>query len=276
MGDIPVNNQNEADENKRIIRKDTWFACSMLVIYAICFILFAGGSYFWIRDNRKATYANATATQAAVVTQQANATATAVAHSTEQAQYNVIDKFDANDNRWLTGVSDNKYWKGSRYIADGTYTWNVETVKETFVSWANYSTTERLTDFDAYVDTKIINEQSGDLCSGFIFRKIKRGYDGNDYYYFALCNNSLAKISFHGKNEGWEQIATISSYSFPNDWNRLEINARGAHFTFNINGIQFFEMSDDRLAFGGLALVVELGEKVPAQILFDNFGLQRR
>jgi hypothetical protein len=34
-------------------------------------------------------------------------------------------------------------------------------------------------------------------------------------------------------------------------------------------------MEDDRLEAGGLALVIELNEKAPAKVLFDNFGFQR-
>jgi len=38
----------------------------------------------------------------------------------------------------------------------------------------------------------------------------------------------------------------------------------------------FYEMDDDRQKIGGLALVVELNKKNPAQIVFDNFGFQSR
>lgn len=35
-------------------------------------------------------------------------------------------------------------------------------------------------------------------------------------------------------------------------------------------------MNDERQSVGGLALVIELNEKNPAEILFDNFGFQSR
>jgi hypothetical protein len=56
----------------------------------------------------------------------------------------------------------------------------------------------------------------------------------------------------------------------------MEINARGSHFIFFINGTKIYEMDDDRRNVGGLALVIELNEKTPARIVFDNFGLQYR
>jgi hypothetical protein len=267
--------QSEVDGRGNVRKKDALLVGSMFVIYTVCCILFVSGSFIWIEKDRKIARANATVTQAAAATQQANVTATAIAHATELAQYDVIDQFDSNNHRWLTGFEDNRYWVGSRHIKDGIYSWDVETVKETFISWANFSSNEWIKDFDAYVDTKILDAQPGKACSGFIFRKTDRG-KAYDYYYFALCNNSVVNVSFHGANEGWERIATVSSYIIPNDWNRLEINARGAYFTFMINGILIYEMNDDRLDTGGLALVIELNENVPARFLFDNFGYQWR
>lgn len=271
-----MTNQNEIDENRKVFRKDTWFACSMLLIYAICLILFISGSVIWIGKNRKATYANATSTQAAIVTEQAYATATAVARVTEQAQYDFIDRFDTNKYLWRTQGEDNEYWTGSTKVTAGIYTWQVTEVKDIFISWADFPVTNYMRDFDVYVDTKFPDAAPGDVCSGLQFRVSTVGWDDGGYY-FGLCNDSSVSVSYHTEVGGWERIATHTYQNFREyDWNRLEIVARGTHFSFFINGEMIYEMDDDRRESGGLALVIELNEKVPATIWFDNFGLQRR
>ena len=62
----------------------------------------------------------------------------------------------------------------------------------------------------------------------------------------------------------------------PSDWNRIEIIAREDHFTFIINNIEVFEMSDNRLKAGGLGLFIDVDKENPAVIWFDNFGYQSR
>ena len=268
--------QSTTEQKKSFLQNDRMLVCSMLVIYGVC-ILGAIGAVFWGLNRRSQTIsANATGTAVALSTQHAQATGTAIVRSTEQAQYQMIDQFDTNENRWLTGYESSEYWNGYRRIKDGVYAWQVDEVKKTFVSWATSSSSEYIKDFDVYVDTKLPDTPVGKVCSGIIFRKLKRADDNNDYYYFGLCNNSFASVSFHGGKEGWERIATTQVFTNPSDWNRLEVAARGSHFTFMINSVPIFEMDDDRLSAGSLALVVEVKEQVPALVLFDNFGYQSR
>jgi hypothetical protein len=273
MGGIPMAEQNKVDKTHDPHRKDQRILVIMLAIYTICCIIFVSGSFIWIREDRKAVSANATTTEAVAATQQANMTATAVAHATEQAQYDFIEKFDTNANLWRAKREDSEYWKGIIRVMNGTYIWDVEETKQTFVSWAKLPGYNYMEDFDAYVDTKILDVGPGDVCSGFQFRVAPSGWD-NGGYYFALCNNSKVIVSYHTELDGWETIATRLHENYVDDWNRLEINARGSHFSFFINGELVYEMDDTRRKGGGLALVIELNEKVPATIWFDNFGYQ--
>jgi hypothetical protein len=171
---------------------------------------------------------------------------------TAQANYELVDRFDSNKNFWRQGIENNEYWDGSTLVNGGVYLWKVEQTKKTFISWADFSKDDKIGDFDVYVDVKMLDAAPGDVCSGLIFRMSPQGWDQGGYYY-ALCTDSHAK-----------------------EWNRLEISARGSHFIFRVNGKMFYEMDDDRQKIGGLALVVELNKKNPAQIVFDNFGFQSR
>lgn len=266
--------QQRTTENKRgFFRNERSLVCSMFVVYGLC-ILTAIAATLWGLDRRsKRISANATSTAFAVATHHANVTATAIVRATEQAQYELIDRFDTNKNNWRGGIENNKYWYGSTTIKDGVYLWNVKQAKDTFVSWADFSTNDPIGDFDVYVDIKILDASPGNVCSGFIFRMSPDGWDKGGYY-FALCSDSSAKISYHTKKDGWESIAALPYFSYSQEWNRLEISARGSHFNFLIDGNRVYEMDDDRQAVGSLALVIELNEKTPAKILFDNFGFQ--
>jgi hypothetical protein len=269
--------ENTPLENKKsLLQNDRLLVCSMLVFYGICMVGVMAVAFWGLRSRSQIMAANTTATANAFATQRANATSAAVAHATELAQYEMIDPFDTNKNDWITGFHDSEYWSGYRRIQDGVYTWQVDKVKKTFVSWADYSASKDSKDFDVYVDMKAPDSAMGAVCSGIVFRKFERADDTNDYYYFGLCNNSTANISFHGGKEGWERLANVQVFTTPGDWNRLELTARGSHFRFMINGTLVFEMDDDRLDSGDLGLALEIHEQVPATVLFDNFGYQSR
>jgi hypothetical protein len=84
-------------------------------------------------------------------------------------------------------------------------------------------------------------------------------------------------VSYYEQGE-WEPM---SGYMYSDvvrngDWNRLEVGARGDHFTFTINHTVVYETTDDRQPIGGLALLVEVNETNPVTIWFDNFGFQSR
>lgn len=254
---------------------DRMFVCGMLVFYGLCTIGVIALMVWGLDRRDKAVSANATATGAVIATQNANVTATAVARATEQSQYEFIERFDTVSGRWLTGVVDSEYWAGRRAIQDEAYLWDVREVKKTFISWADFYEGDEIKDFDVYVDTKFINAPRGAVCSGFIFRKSPNEFDEGGYY-FALCNNATVTISHRDQAGTWERIETMSYYGYRDEWNRLEVQARGSHFTFYINSELVYEMNDDRESIGGLALIMELNEQVSLKVLFDNFGFQSR
>lgn len=267
--------QSTAGEKKSFLQNDRMLVCSMLLFYGLCIVGLIAGTFIWLGQRSKTISANATSTAHAVATAQVNATATAVAHATEQAQYEFIDRFDTNKYFWWEGSEDNEYYSGNIDVTDGSYVWDIRETKKTFIHMADFQRNNYLKDFDVYVDTKILDANPGDACSGLQFRVSTRGWDDGGYY-FGLCSDASVYVSYHTEKDGWETIAERSYIGYTNGWNRMEIVARGTHFQFFINGQPIYEMDDDRREAGGMALAVELSEKVPATILFDNFGLQRR
>jgi len=259
------------EEKKSFLQNDHKLVCSMLVVYGLCIFGLVTATIWGLDRRNKKISADATSTANAIATQRANVTATVVAHSTEQAQYEFIDPFKDNSQFWFTDSVDDEYMKGSTAIQDGVYIWEVQKVKQTFVYWAHFRKGSQFKDFDVYVDSKIVE----DACSGFAFRAASREWDDGTYT-FSVCNNSYFSVRY--TREEWEDISgwLYSNAIQNNDWNRLEIRARGDHFTFIINNEVVFEMTDERLSKGGLALLVEVEEEKPVTIWFDNFGLQPR
>lgn len=258
----------------KFFQNDAMLICSMLVLYGICIIGFIVTTFVWLGQRKEATAANATATVAASVTQQANATATAIARPTEQAQYEFVDPFTENTEYWLIETTDNEYMVGSISLSGGVYVWNIQEVKQPFVYWANFYRGNRSKDFDIYVDTKIARGAPGDACSGFVFRTASVNWEEGAYT-FSVCNNSSFDVNYYKRGE-WESIAQwiYSDAIQNNDWNRLAISARGNHFIFTINNQVVYEMTDDRLPVGGLALLIEVNEERPVSVLFDNLGFE--
>ena len=146
---------------------------------------------------------------------------------------NSIERFENNENDWRSGYESSKYWNGSTSIKDGVYVWSVNKTRDGFISWSDFSVHENVRDFDVYVDTKVTEGAPGDVCSGILF-KISPAGSSEGYYYFALCNNAVVKVSYHTKADGWERIASLPYYRHSGDWNRLAIQA--ARFTLYIPG----------------------------------------
>jgi len=268
---------NHMTENKNgFLQNDRLLVCSMLAFYGICIIGLIAATFWGLDRIKQAASANQTATAVINATQQANATSTAVARATEQAQYEVIDRFQAESDFWFVGQQNNEYWRGDVTIKDGAYIWNVEEVKKTFIWWGDFYLGEHIKDFDVYVDIKFMDGSLGNVCSGLIFRRSPDGWDAGEYT-FSICNDSHFRIFYHDKDQ-WDPIADwVSSDAIrPEDWNRVEVSARGNNFTFTINHTLVFEATDDRRKEGELAVFIDFSEKTPAAIWFDNFGYQSR
>jgi hypothetical protein len=260
------------EQKKNIFQNDRLLVLGMLAIYGLC-ILGCIGAIFWGLNQEKRTIsARETSTAYALATQQVHVTATAEARATNQPHYGYTDYFYGNLGRWPVGKRDNESWNGSVEITDdNVYVWNVQHVKQVFVWPEDIPIGEKSKDFDAAVDIKFMEGTDGNVCSGMLFRKSPEGWRSG-VYAFTICNDSHFEAHYYGKG-GWEELlgwghnSAISS----SDWNRVEISARKNHSLFTVNDESIFELIDDRQKMGGLSLVVELKEKDPAVIWFDNF-----
>lgn len=269
--------QSNPEDKKVLFKNDRMLVCGMFAFYGICILSLIIATFLWLDRRAKAISANTTSTAVVVATEQANAAATSAAHATELAKYDFIDHFDNNNNRiWLTGPQNDDYWVGKITIEGGVYLWEVLEVKKTFIEWAEFPRVQTPKDFDVYVDTKFLESKSKQVCSGIIFRKSIYGWKYGEYL-FTICNNSFFYVSYQDE-KGWQNISKwqYDSKIQPANWNRIEISAQGNHFKFWINNEMVYEMSDDRLKEGNLALFIELSDKNPAKVEFDNFGYQRR
>lgn len=290
--------QTPVQTKKSLYPKDLLIVCSVLTLFGICALCLTGGAAWGWGQRNKAMSANATSTasglatlqayatgtavvrlaEQASLTEQANLTATALALPTEQPEHTFVDNFDDNDEDWLTETTNDEYMRGSIAIRGGLYVWEMREVKQPFVYWSNFNRVKQIEDFDMYVDTKIAGEAPGDACSGFVFRTASLDWEKGAYT-FSVCSDAYFSVDYYEKGN-WDPIDWGEADAFkPNDWNRLEIRARADHFTFLVNDEVILETTDDRLAKGGLALLVEAKEQRsphPLTIWFDNFGFQNR
>lgn len=256
--------QPTAPDTRTILRRDILFACSMVLVFCL-FITGTITAVLWGSSHAQKLISS-------------SATATAAAHRTEQANYQFIDTFDGNDEYWLTESSDDEFSKQSISINGGVYLWDIMEVKQPFLHWSNFHGASRVEDFDIYVDSKIkpADNTPGDFCSGFVFRTASADWEEGAYT-FSVCNDSFFDVEYYQQGD-WEPISdwTYSESIQVSEWNRLEVSARGSHFTFIINDEIVFEMTDDRLPQGGLGLLIEVSEERPVSIWFDNFGYEER
>ena len=269
--------QQPATQNsKGFLHNDKMLVCSMLVLYGVCILDFIAAAFLWLNQIRETAFASATATTSASSTQEANWTATTVAHSTQQAEYRIVDDFTDNHWSWLTETVNDEYMDGLIRIHSGIYAWKIRDVKQPFVYWSHFRGRPNVKDFDMYVDTRVAEGAPGDACSGFVFRTASVDWEDGAYT-FSVCNDSYFGVSYYEQGE-WEAISDYmySDVIRQNDWNRVEVSARGNDFTFTINHTVVYEITDDRQPIGGLALLVEVNETNPVTIWFDNFGFQAR
>ncbi len=261
---------------KGFFQNDRLLVCSMLAFYGICIFGCIAAAFWGLNRTNQMITTNTTSTASANATQQAMGTATALAQLAEQDKYEYIERFDKVTSNWYVGSYEKKYGDLRLIIENGVYIWDVTDTKG-FTQSTPFYQGNKIKDFDIYVDLKFIEDYNvGAACSGFFFRRPTN--DLNDgHYTFTVCDDSRFEIYFYKENR-WENIAFIEHENSirPFDWNRIEVIARGDHFTFIINNREVYKMTDNRLKEGGLGLFIDIDKENPAEIWFDNFGYQTR
>jgi hypothetical protein len=248
----------------------------MLAFYGICILGLVGAAFWGLSRYTATVAANAASTADAVSTQQANATATASAYLAEQDQYEYIERFETDTSHWFTGeTTPAEYGNVNAAIRNGVYLWDIVDSKG-YIQGTDFYRGSTVRDFDMYVDLKFADTAAPDTtCGGLVFRKSSLGWDGGAYI-FSICGDSSYEI-YYFKSGEWDSIA----YGYENairlaDWNRVAVEARKDHYTFTINSITIYKMTDDRRKSGSLGLFIDVKEGESAALWFDNFGFQTR
>lgn len=280
-----MDQQTTAPAKQKVLKGDFLFACSMLILCCI-FITGLVVAPFWEFDRyQQMTSANATSTAfvvatqraKAAATQQAKAAATAAPRSTEQTQYEYVIHFNQSFIRnWYVGQYNNEDGNVRVSIQNGVYRWKINDAKDHIQGTDIHPSNRVIEDFDAYIDSKFVDSPAlGAVCSGLTFRQSALGWDDGVYVFF-ICNDSRYEV-YYFQSDMWENL-TMDYYEGiqRTDWNRIGIGARGDHFTFTINNLVVFEMTDDRRKTGGMGIFIELRDNNSAEIWFDNFGFQSR
>ncbi len=268
-------NQTEIDGNKNTRKKDLRFAGGMLGIYLACCILSIGGTFLLIKEDRKVSSANATATTKAVAAQQANATATATFRTTEHDNYEFIERFDSVSTLWYVGAYDRRFAIANTAIQDGFYIWDIEDPMGN-TQGTDFTLDYKIKDFDVYIDSKFVESPgSGAVCGGLSFRRPSEDWAFGGYM-FMICDDSRYNVSYYDK-DGWRAITQNYDDSILSaGWNRIEIIARADDFSFFINNKHVFEMTDDSSKEGRIGIYIHVDDGNSAVLWFDNFGFQSR
>jgi hypothetical protein len=252
-----------------------WWKIALLLVMAVFCLLVLGwvvcmGSFTLIASKNAA---DATATADKMI---GMATATASARATAYAGYALVDKFDSNENGWQVGKVENEFWTGSKNIKNGAYELDFPKISSTFLESSDYSNSIVVRDFDAYVDTKIIDGDSGS-CSGILFRKSPYGWIHGGYA-ISVCKNGQFVVGYFDANGNWDFLTdwVLSPAINKTDWNHIEVSARGDHFIFRINDFVVFETDDTHQLRGDVALFAESHGTTPMMVMFDNFGFQSK
>lgn len=228
---------------------------------------------------RAAAAANATKTSQA---DQANAAATQV--GSLQGQFEFEDQFNDNLGGWLTEKADDEYYEGRISIEEGVYKWVINESKQGFSysSLRSIGSLLDLNDFDLSVDAKGGAAAADGPCYGLEFRQADSLYT-ETFYTFEVCDTGEFGVFFYSYEDGssennWTTLHqwNHSSAFRQEDWNSLEVQARGSHFSFYINDEKVADLDDERAAGGEMGVFIDVYEGQQGTVLFDNYYVHGR
>ena len=202
-------------------------------------------------------------------------TATAATRQSAIATYTYYESFDENTYEWRVGAEDNAYWQGSISIIDSAYTWQIAGVNELFIAWSDFKQQKDLVDFDIALTARRVTGEPHLACFGLMFRKSPDGLDAGSYI-LSVCDNGYYKLLYYDAQNGWDVLQdwTQTEAIQKDNWNLLEISARGDRFSISINHLPVHTFSDSRLPSGMVSILVDYYSESPGLIEFDLFALQ--
>ncbi len=285
MSEIPITPEPPKSSNRRMwIMYGIFLSiCLLGSAVALCFVFSVAEvgvaqsrAVTRAAQTQKALSVNASGTFVSAVSA---ATATHVAAETERAKFEIFDQFNNNTNGWGIGTYDDNYGTGQISILNGVYVWNVDKAKQGFVHWeSRHSGRLDFTDFDVYVDARLIRGSSSGVCYGLQFR-VSLVRQVNNYYIYIVCDNGYFYVSYYdGESNSWSDLIGWTKTDVVNagNWNTIGISARGTHFVFTINDWHVAARDDNRLDEGEVRLATDVQSGDGGTIWFDNFALQSK
>jgi len=278
---------SSAPETSAGPRRDIMIIVGILAVGCCAVVGLGISGYFLYQSFQSNVSAAATSqmqvTQAARRTELAEATlqaqATQTARRTELASFDFYETFADNGNDWYTGDEDSDFWRGAIKVSDGVYGWNVLENKQPFIAWEGYNSQVSYQDFDVTVDVRRAEGPEDQACYGLLFRESTTtvGFDDGAYT-FSVCDTPQFSVHYFSAETNWEVLIdwTDESAIRPGEWNTLGIRARGAEFTFLINGKEVGTATDSRVTEGYIYPYVDMYESATGLIQFDNFGISTR
>lgn len=202
-------------------------------------------------------------------------TATVAARVSAIEAYTYYEPFDQNSFEWREGEEDNDFWQGEVRIENSAYIWQITGVKTTFMTWANFKEELALQDFDLAISARRVAGEPHLACFGAFFRMASGGID-DGVYMLSACDNGFYKVLYFDAETRWDTIQdwTETRAIVAEDWNLIEVSARGDEFTILINHQEVLTFTDGRLPSGEIAILVDYYTESPGQIEFDFFALQ--
>jgi hypothetical protein len=179
------------------------------------------------------------------------------------------DSFDGNSNGWYEGTDTDEYVKNNVSITGGQYLFDVTAVKSFF--WGLSPNLRNLTDFYLTAD---VENKTGPASAdyGLVFRMIS----SNKYFFAIAAQSQLYSFQVLNNNQ-WTTIVdwTSSSQINTSGSNQIGVLARGASFTFFINGEQIDQIDDTTLKTGKVGVGLSMSHAGDNMLLaFDNFEVR--
>jgi len=183
----------------------------------------------------------------------------------------VLDTFDDNKLKWLTGTDNNEFGSLTKTIAGGKYilrfissqSMNLP-ITQTFTAAPNFTTS---------VDTKkVVGPSTAD--SGLIFNRL----DANNLYRFSV-NDSAKQYCLYLRYQGvWTALIpwTASTTIKTNETNNLKVKDVGGQISLYINGNKVNQVTNAVLYLNtdmGINMIVYQADQT-VEFEFDNFKYQ--
>lgn len=196
------------------------------------------------------------------------------ASASEHWEVLISDAFNDNSNDWDVGPledSENFWITSNAAIGNGVY--HIEGKANQDVVWWVYPDIRSVSNFHLSVRLRLVSgARDGEV--GVVFRL---SGDGDRYYRFYISPR-LQEYTLDLYYDGeWTTLieATYTPAILPNDWNKVEVEANGAHFSFWINDQYITDVYDSTLDRGKVGITIGLLDPGDEGVFeFDDFEVR--